>query len=166
MTQTHFRRCNTQRVPLDYARGKQSTSSKLVFAVAAVLGMLLAAVIPAAAQKHYKQLRYPPLKELKLPAVERSQLANGLVLYLVEDHTLPKVEGYALIKTGARFEPADKVGLASIVGQVMRSGGTATRPGDARRFSSELVAESLRRFLLTLWNTYSFFVTYANLDRF
>ncbi|MFQ6020237.1 MAG: class I tRNA ligase family protein, partial [Dehalococcoidia bacterium] len=43
---------------------------------------------------------------------------------------------------------------------------TATRPGDARRFSSELVAESLRRFLLTLWNTYSFFVTYANLDRF
>jgi isoleucyl-tRNA synthetase len=43
---------------------------------------------------------------------------------------------------------------------------TATRPGDARRFSSQLVAESLRRFLLTLWNTYSFFVTYANLDGF
>ncbi len=43
---------------------------------------------------------------------------------------------------------------------------TATRPGEARRFSSQLVAESLRRFLLTLWNTYSFFVTYANLDGF
>jgi isoleucyl-tRNA synthetase len=43
---------------------------------------------------------------------------------------------------------------------------TATRPGDARRFSEQLVAESLRRFLLTLWNTYSFFVTYANLDSF
>ena len=43
---------------------------------------------------------------------------------------------------------------------------TATRPGEARRFSAQLVAESLRRFLLTLWNTYSFFVTYANLDRF
>ncbi len=43
---------------------------------------------------------------------------------------------------------------------------TATRPGDARRFSGHLVAESLRRFLLTLWNTYSFFVTYANLDGF
>ncbi len=43
---------------------------------------------------------------------------------------------------------------------------TATRPGEARRFSSNLVAESLRRFLLTLWNTYSFFVTYANIDRF
>ncbi len=43
---------------------------------------------------------------------------------------------------------------------------TATRPGEARRFSAGLVAESLRRFLLTLWNTYSFFVTYANLDAF
>jgi len=41
---------------------------------------------------------------------------------------------------------------------------TATRPGDARRFSIRLVKESLRRFFLTYWNTYSFFVTYANLD--
>jgi isoleucyl-tRNA synthetase len=43
---------------------------------------------------------------------------------------------------------------------------TATRPGDPRRFSGKLVQESLRRFLLTYWNTYSFFVTYANLDDF
>jgi isoleucyl-tRNA synthetase len=43
---------------------------------------------------------------------------------------------------------------------------TATRPGDARRFSADLVGEALRRFLLTLWNTYSFFVTYANIDGF
>ena len=43
---------------------------------------------------------------------------------------------------------------------------TATRPGDARRFSIRLVKESLRRFFLTYWNTYSFFVTYANLDGF
>ncbi len=43
---------------------------------------------------------------------------------------------------------------------------TATRPGEARRFSPKLVQESLRRFLLTYWNTYSFFVTYANLDDF
>ncbi|HMO53563.1 MAG TPA: hypothetical protein PJ994_03590, partial [Tepidiformaceae bacterium] len=27
-----------------------------------------------------------------------------------------------------------------------------------------LVEEGLRRFLLTLWNTYSFFVSYANID--
>jgi len=43
---------------------------------------------------------------------------------------------------------------------------TATRAGEPRRFSDQLVGESLRRFLLTLWNTYAFFVTYANLDGF
>ena len=43
---------------------------------------------------------------------------------------------------------------------------TAAPAADARRFSSDLVKETLRQFLLTLWNTYSFFVTYANIDGF
>ena len=41
---------------------------------------------------------------------------------------------------------------------------TASPPGQERRFSSNLVGEVVRNFTLTLWNTYSFFVTYANLD--
>lgn len=41
---------------------------------------------------------------------------------------------------------------------------TASPPGQERRFSSDLVGEVVRNFTLTLWNTYSFFVTYANLD--
>ena len=43
---------------------------------------------------------------------------------------------------------------------------TAAPAGDARRFSPDLVKETLRQFLLTLWNTYSFYVTYANIDGF
>jgi isoleucyl-tRNA synthetase len=42
---------------------------------------------------------------------------------------------------------------------------TATPPGNERRFSVDLVGEVLRNFTLTLWNVYSFFVTYANLDK-
>ncbi len=41
---------------------------------------------------------------------------------------------------------------------------TSSPPGNERRFSKELVGEVVRSFMLTLWNTYSFFVTYANLD--
>jgi len=41
---------------------------------------------------------------------------------------------------------------------------TATPPGHDRRFSVELVGEVIRTFMLTLWNVYSFFVTYANID--
>jgi len=43
---------------------------------------------------------------------------------------------------------------------------TGTAPGNVRRFSEEAVAEVTRRFFLTLWNVYSFFVTYANIDKF
>ena len=42
---------------------------------------------------------------------------------------------------------------------------TATPSGQERRFSSDLVGEVIRSFTLTLWNVYSFFVTYANLDK-
>ena len=43
---------------------------------------------------------------------------------------------------------------------------TSGTPWSARRVSSEIVQESLRRHLMTLWNTYSFWVTYASLERF
>ena len=43
---------------------------------------------------------------------------------------------------------------------------TSSPAGSVRRFSAELVGEAQRRFIRTLWNTYSFFVTYANIDRF
>jgi isoleucyl-tRNA synthetase len=42
---------------------------------------------------------------------------------------------------------------------------TASPPGNERRFSVDLVGEVIRTFTLTLWNVYSFFVTYANLDK-
>ena len=43
---------------------------------------------------------------------------------------------------------------------------TASQPGEARRFSSRLVNQTLRQMLLTLWNIYSFFVGYAAIDKF
>jgi isoleucyl-tRNA synthetase len=42
---------------------------------------------------------------------------------------------------------------------------TASDPGDTKRFSERLVGEVMRGFLGTLWNVYSFFVLYANLDK-
>ena len=41
---------------------------------------------------------------------------------------------------------------------------TASPPGQPRRFSQALVQKSLRQYLLTLWNCYSFFVTYAETE--
>lgn len=40
---------------------------------------------------------------------------------------------------------------------------TSKQPWDGYRFSMETVGESVRQFMLTLWNTYAFYVLYANL---
>ena len=43
---------------------------------------------------------------------------------------------------------------------------SSQQPWGPRRFGPEMVDEVVRKFLLTLWNTYSFFTLYANIDRF
>jgi isoleucyl-tRNA synthetase len=43
---------------------------------------------------------------------------------------------------------------------------SSQQPWGPRRFGAEMVDEVVRKFLLTLWNTYSFFTLYANIDRF
>ena len=43
---------------------------------------------------------------------------------------------------------------------------TASHAGESRRFAQDLVNEVVRRYLLTLWNVYSFFTTYAEVDSF
>jgi isoleucyl-tRNA synthetase len=43
---------------------------------------------------------------------------------------------------------------------------TSGSPWSARRVSVELIEETLRKYLLTLWNTYSFWITYASIEGF
>ena len=43
---------------------------------------------------------------------------------------------------------------------------TASAPWIPKRFSGKLVQEGQRKFMGTLWNTYAFFVLYANIDQF
>jgi isoleucyl-tRNA synthetase len=43
---------------------------------------------------------------------------------------------------------------------------TSSPPGTVRRFDIKMVADVNRQFLMTLWNVYSFFVMYANIDKY
>ena len=43
---------------------------------------------------------------------------------------------------------------------------TSSAPWIPKRFSGKLVQEGQRKFMGTLWNTYAFFVLYANIDNF
>jgi len=96
-----------------------------------VLVFAMAAVAPAAlAKKPWEKIAIPELNEIKMPAYERVELDNGMILYLAEDHKFPLVELSATIDVGSYYETADKIGLAEMTGTVMRSGGTTTRSGD------------------------------------
>lgn len=80
--------------------------------------------------QNYKKLQYPKLREIQVPEPTRFELPNGMIVYLLEDHTLPVVNASVMVRTGSRYEPPDKVGLASMTGQVMRTGGTTTKTGE------------------------------------
>lgn len=105
--------------------------------VGTLLGFLLAlsaAATPAAAAApggFGSELRYPPLPSLSIPQPERVVLDNGMVVLLLPDHELPLVEMTAVVHAGPRYDPADKVGLAGLVAELMRTGGAGELSGDA-----------------------------------
>src|SRR5438552_16453409 len=96
-----------------------------------VLILLVAAAIGAAQPvPSYKSLKYPPLPQVKIPEPAEFTLSNGMRVLLLEDHELPLIRGLALIRTGNLLDPSDKRGLAQVMADVLRSGGTKAKTGD------------------------------------
>lgn len=108
------------------------------------LGVLFTLLGPTAlSQTYYKDLKYPKLNEVKPPEVERVELENGMIVFLVEDHELPMIQMSAQIRAGSVYDPPGKTGLAGMVGQVMRTGGTPGMPGDEIDEALEQVAATV-----------------------
>ncbi|HEX2329425.1 MAG TPA: pitrilysin family protein [Candidatus Angelobacter sp.] len=78
----------------------------------------------------WKRVTVRPLREFKPQEPKRIQFENGLIVFLQEDHELPLIDGTIRIRGGSRDEPAPKIGLVTIYGEVWRTGGTKTRTGD------------------------------------
>ncbi|MBD3307349.1 insulinase family protein [candidate division KSB3 bacterium] len=106
------------------------------------VGLMVALIGVASAQESYQDLTFPPLT-FTPPDIERHTLDNGMTLFFVEDHELPVISMYALVKTGGIYVPADKIGLASMTAEVMRTGGTASRSPDDVNETLEYLAASV-----------------------
>jgi zinc protease len=121
-------------------------------------GILLTLNIPVNANPplHYTELELPPLPEVELPEYERYELDNGMVVYLVEDRDLPLISGTALISTGSRLEPSNKVGLAQLTATVMRSGGTKKHPAEELNSILEQKAASIEMEMGITYGSASF----------
>jgi len=91
---------------------------------------LTGAVFAQQAVPSYKDLKYPPLPQVKIPEPATFTLSNGMRVFLLEDHELPLIRGIAMIHTGNLFDPPDKKGLSEFTAEVLRSGGTKAKTGD------------------------------------
>ena len=124
-----------------------ATAAVLVLALPPAEAFAQAAAAPAkpaavAPSQPWKKIPIPPLHEFKPQQPKRIELANGMVIFLQEDHELPFIKGGILIRGGSRDEPADKVGLVSMYGEAWRTSGTKTTDGD--KLDDELESKAAR----------------------
>lgn len=111
-----------------------------------MMGLVLFMPAGKSAAADPRKMTFPPV-EFHPPRAERVVLDNGMILYLLENHELPLIRVNALIRTGGVFEPPDKTGLASLTGEVMRTGGTKKVPGDQMDEELEFIAAGLSSFI-------------------
>lgn len=90
------------------------------------------------------ELKYPPLGKIEIPKIQKVVLNNGLQVYLLEDHSLPVVDVNVIINNcGGYLEPPNKIGLAKMAGEVMRTGGIQGMTGDQIDGELEAVGASI-----------------------
>lgn len=120
-------------VTLAFGQAKPKPAAK--GAPAAVKGTGMAA--------KYKNLVFPPLRDVEIPNVDKFTLPNGMRVYLLENHELPLISGRALVRVGNLFDPKDKAGLADLTGNLIRSGGTKSKTQEQLNEALEGVAGSV-----------------------
>ena len=84
----------------------------------------VAATTPLSAQQPDRSgpptLGEPPT--LTLPPIQELQLSNGLRVMLMEKHQVPVVQVNVIVKVGTADDSADRIGLASMAGDMLDEG--------------------------------------------
>ncbi len=117
--------------------------------------------LPAAqAQRHPAVLQGP-----EIPAAEGNPDPESRRIHAAQRHedlsagkprTARWSAALALVRTGNLFDPADKVGLATITGALIRSGGTAAKTGDQIDEELENIAASVESQIGESYGSVSF----------
>jgi zinc protease len=109
--------------------------------IAGALALAEEAKLP---HRKWQDVPQPPLEKVADPKPVVATLKNGVKVFMLEDHELPTIDVTLIVHAGETDLPSlfpdapehptararQKAGLASIAGQVMRSGGTASKTGD------------------------------------
>ena len=113
---------------------------KKISYLACVLTVLLVGC--SAPQFRPDQIPTPPL-HFAVPQIEPIILTNGIRVFLKEDRELPLIQLTVMAPGGAIDDPAEKVGLASLLARGMRTAGTGSRSADQVDTDLEQLAADL-----------------------
>jgi predicted Zn-dependent peptidase len=86
-----------------------------------VVASLLPAPAAFAVDRSHPPQAGPP-QAIRLPAVQKLNLSNGLPVFLAEMHDVPTVQVVLVLKSGASADPPAKPGLASLTADMLDEG--------------------------------------------
>lgn len=130
------------------------TGGRRVGGTLVLLALLFGLAGPGYAQSgaeivaHPSELTYGPL-DFELPDADgfRRELAGGVPAYLVPDRSLPLVDVAVRFRVGSWLEPVERTGLASLTGELMRTGGAGELEAKAFDEAVEAVAGDFSAFI-------------------
>ncbi len=116
-----------------------------VMIVGVALGCVLAAGPAMAGKvKHPDDLKFPDLVYTPPEAESyRMTLQSGVPAFIAEDREVPTFDLQVLVRTGTIYEPPEKTGLADMVGDLLRNGGTRSFTGEELDDRLEYLAGSI-----------------------
>ena len=100
------------------AAGRVKTSASAAGVVLIAIGISLHAQAPDRSRP--PQPGPPP--ELKLPAIEKRQLSNGLPVWIVQLHEVPVAQINLVIRSGSANDPPRRFGLANMTAAMLSQG--------------------------------------------
>src|SRR5687767_12792683 len=95
------------------------------FRGAAVLLIALVATASLAAQQKPDRSKPPaigPAPSLKMPAIQKQKLSNGLNVWIVEHHEVPLAQINVIVRSGSAADPIGKYGVGSLAAAMLDEG--------------------------------------------
>ncbi len=102
--------------------------------------MMAALAATAAAQDKPDRSKPPalgPAPSLKMPAIQKQKLSNGLAVWIVEHHEVPLAQINMIVRSGSAAAPIGKYGVGSLAAAMLDEGAgsrSALELADAREF--------------------------------
>jgi len=90
--------------------------------VSVIVGALAATVVAQQAPDRTHPPAPGPPAPLKLPAIQKQRLSNGLAVWVVETHDVPVAQVNLVVYSGTANDPPGKFGVASLTAAMLEEG--------------------------------------------